>query len=73
MIDMFMNSVKLFIAGKLFRDSKAVMLQWLKGFALSLALMLAVGWFVSPLVGVVVASLVGGVIQPLLFKDLKYA
>lgn len=73
MIDMFVNSVKLFIAGRLFRDSKAVMLQWLKGFALSLALMLAVGWFVSPLVGVVVASLVGGVIQPLLFKDLKYA
>jgi hypothetical protein len=73
MFDMFMNSVKLFIAGKLFRDSKAVLLQWLKGFALSLALMLGLGWFVSPLVGVVVASLVGGVLQPLLFKDLKYA
>jgi len=73
MIDMFMNSVKLFLAGKLFRDSKAVLMQWLKGFALSLVLMLAVGWFVSPLVGVVVASLVGGVMQPLFFKDLKYA
>ena len=73
MFDMFMNSVKLFIAGKLFRDSKAVLLQWTKGFALSLALMLGLGWFVSPLVGVVVASLVGGVLQPLLFKDLKYA
>lgn len=73
MIDMFINSVKLFIAGKLFRDGKAVVVQWLKGFSLSLALMLVVSWAVSPLVGVVLTSLVGGVIQPLLFKDLKYA
>lgn len=73
MIDMFMNSVKLFFAGKLFRDSRAVLLQWLKGFALSLALLLVLGILVSPLVGVIVASLVGGFAQPLLFKDLKYA
>jgi hypothetical protein len=73
MFDMFMNSVKLFLAGKLFRDKRDVLMQWLKGFGASLALLLAVGWFVSPLVGVVVASLVGGYIQPLLFKDLKYA
>jgi hypothetical protein len=73
MIDMFMNSVKLFFAGKLFRESRAVMTQWLKGFALTLVAMLAFGFFVSPLIGVVVASLVGGFVQPLLFKDLKYA
>lgn len=73
MFDMFMNSVKLFFAGKLFRDSRAVLTQWLKGFAVCLVLLLAVGWFVSPLLGVVVASLVGGLIQPVLFKDLKYA
>jgi hypothetical protein len=30
MLDMFMNSVKLFFAGKLFRESRAVMMQWLK-------------------------------------------
>ena len=47
--------------------------QWFKGFAVCLALMLLLGWWVSPLVGVVVASLVGGALQPLLFKDLKYA
>ncbi len=73
MLDMFMNSVKLFFAGKLFRESRAVMMQWLKGFALTLVAMLTLGFFVSPLAGVVVASLVGGFIQPLLFKDLKYA
>jgi hypothetical protein len=73
MFDMFMNSVKLFFAGKLFRDKRDVLTQWLKGFGVCLALLLAVGWFVSPLVGVIVASVVGGLIQPILFKDLKYA
>ena len=69
---MFLNSVKLFFAGKLFRDNRAVLTQWLKGFGLSLALLVGVGTLVSPLVGVVVSSLVGGFMQPLLFKDLKY-
>lgn len=73
MVDMFLNSVRLFFAGKLFRDSRAVLMQWLKGFTVCLALLLLLGWWVSPLVGVVVASLVGGALQPLLFKDLKYA
>ena len=73
MFDMFMNSVKLFFAGKLFRDNRDVLAQWLKGFGLCLALLLVVGWFVSPLVGVIVDSVVGGLIQPVLFKDLKYA
>lgn len=73
MFDMFMNSVKLFFAGKLFRDNRDVLTQWFKGFGVCLALLLAIGWFVSPLVGVVVASVVGGLIQPVLFKDLKYA
>jgi hypothetical protein len=71
--DMFVNSAKLFFAGRLFRDNRGVLLQWLKGFAVSLVLLVALGWIASPLVGVVVASLVGGYIQPLLFKDLKYA
>ena len=73
MTDMFMNSVKLFFAGKLFRDNRAVLTQWLKGFGLSLALLLVFGLLVSPLLGVVIASAVGGFMQPLLFKDLKYA
>ncbi len=73
MFNMFLNSVKLFFAGKLFRDSRAVLMQWLKGFSLCLGLLLVLGWLVSPLAGVVVASLVGGFMQPLLFKDLKYA
>lgn len=73
MLDMFLNAVKLFFAGRLFRDKRDVMRQWLKGFALSLVLVLVVGWLVSPLAGVVVAAVVGGFAQPVLFKDLKYA
>lgn len=73
MLDMFMNSVRLFLVGKLFRDNRAVLLQWLKGFGVTLAVLLVLGVLVSPLVGVVAGSLVGGFVQPLLFKDLKYA
>ena len=73
MLAMFMNSVKLFFAGKLFRNNHAVLVQWLKGFGASLGLLLVLGWLVSPLVGVVAAAVVGGFIQPVLFKDLKYA
>ena len=73
MFEMFTNSVKLFFAGKLFRDNRDVLTQWLKGFGLCLALLLVLGWFVSPVIGVVVASVVGGLVQPVLFKDLKYA
>lgn len=72
MFDMFMNSVKLFFAGRLFRDGREVFKQWLKGFALCLGLLVVVGWLVSPLVGVVVSAVVGGFAQPWLFKDLKY-
>ena len=73
MFDMFVNSVKLFFAGRLFRDGRAVLMQWLKGFAICLAVLLLVGALVSPTAGVILASLIGGFVQPLLFKDLKYA
>ena len=73
MVEMFLSSVRLFIRGKLFRDNRAVLKQWLIGFAVSTALLLAVGWLTSPWIGVIVASVVGGGLQPYLFKDLKYA
>jgi hypothetical protein len=72
MLDMFKNSVILFCRGKLFRENKMVLMQWLKGFAITLAILLAVGFMVNPLVGIIVASIVGGALQPILFKDLKY-
>jgi len=69
---MFWNSVLLFFKGKLFRDRGQVFLKWLTGFALTLAVLLIAGYLVSPLFGVIVASLLGGALQPYLFKDLKY-
>jgi hypothetical protein len=71
-LQMFMNSLRLFLRGKLFRDNGSVFRQWLKGFVLTLALFLIAARCVSPLAGVIIASLIGGAVQPWLFKDLKY-
>jgi hypothetical protein len=71
-LQMFTCSVQLFLRGKLFRDGRQVFSQWLKGFLLTLGLLLAVGWMFNPLMGVILGSLVGGALQPYLFKDLKF-
>ena len=73
MFQMFTSSVRLFFQGKLFRDKTAVFKQWLIGFAATLVVLLVLGWLVSPWLGVIVASVMGGAMQPYLFKDLKYA
>jgi hypothetical protein len=73
MLQMFANSLQLFFKGKLFRDNGLVFKQWLKGFALTLVVMLAVGFAVTPLIGVIAGALAGGAAQPYLFKDLKYS
>ena len=72
MFQMFASSVKLFLKGKLFRDGRQVFAQWLKGFILTLGLLLVIGWVFNPYVGVILGSLAGGALQPYLFKDLKY-
>jgi hypothetical protein len=43
-----------------------------KGFLLTLGLLLVAGWVFNPVIGVILGSLVGGALQPYLFKDLKY-
>lgn len=73
MYEMFKSSTLLFLRGKLFRDNTAVFKQWLIGFAITLVILVVVGWLISPCIGVIVASLVGGAAQPYLFKNLKYA
>jgi len=72
MFQMFKNSMQLFFKGKLFRDNGLVFKQWLKGFVLTLTVLLVVGFIFNPLIGVIVGSLFGGAVQPYLFKDLKY-
>jgi hypothetical protein len=74
MWDMFTNSLRLFLKGKLFREPRAVFRQWLIGFGVAL---IAVVGFVKlsiPLwIAVTVVALAAGVLQPYLFKNLKYA
>ena len=48
MFDMVLNSIKLFVAGKLFRDNWAFFRQLGAGFAVTLALMLALGASTRP-------------------------
>ena len=73
MLEMILYSVRSFFRGKLFRDHGMAFRQWLKGFLITLGLLLAIGYYVDPLIGVAVASLVGGAVQPYLFRDIKYA
>jgi hypothetical protein len=74
MWDMFSNSLRLFVRGKLFREPGAVLRQWSIGFGVSLVAFVAfVKLGVSLWIVVTVVSLAAGVLQPYLFKNLKYA
>ncbi|MEJ2345889.1 MAG: hypothetical protein P8076_08495 [Gammaproteobacteria bacterium] len=73
MIEMFANSVILFMKGKLFQDQRLVLQR--SGIATAVTAILCV---VLALVGlplwaaVIIAALVGGAMQPYLYKDLRY-
>lgn len=72
MFDMFLNSAKLFLRGKLFQNSNQALKQWLIGLAVTLAVLLALSWLLNPLVAAISGGLLGGALMPYLFKDLKY-
>jgi uncharacterized protein (DUF983 family) len=73
MWDLFSNSLQLFLKGKLFRDPGAVLRQWLIGFAVAFAVVVLLVKVGTPVwLAVVVTALVGGALQPVLFKNLKY-
>jgi hypothetical protein len=70
---MFVNSLKLFVKGKLFREPRQVLRQWLIGFAVSLAGVVVLAQVGLPLwLAIAIAALGSGALQPFLFKDLKY-
>jgi hypothetical protein len=74
MWDMFSNSLQLFLKGKLFREPGAVFRQWLIGFGVSLIVVVVLVKVGVPLwIAVAVTALAAGVLQPYLFKNLKYA
>jgi hypothetical protein len=73
MWDMFVNSLKLFLKGKLFREPVAVLRQWLICCVLSVAAIVALTKAgLSLFLGVPVVALLGGALQPYLFRNLKY-
>lgn len=72
MFSMFLDSARLFLQGKLFRDNGAVFRSWLIGFAVAMVLLLGVATYVNFWLGAVVSGLVGGALMPYLFRHLKY-
>jgi membrane associated rhomboid family serine protease len=73
MLGMAMNSTKLFLAGKLFKDNSKVVRQMLIGAGAGIVAGVIVGLFAPIWVAALAAGAVAGFVQPMLFKDLKYA
>lgn len=74
MWDMFSNSLRLFVKGKLFRDPAAVLRQWLIGCGVSFVAVVIFVKLGMPLwIAVVFVAVAAGGLQPVLFKNLKYA
>jgi len=70
----FLDTVALFLKGKLFRDVKMVIRQALIGNAIAAALVIGLAKIGIPLfLAIIVGAVVSGAMQPWLFKDLKYA
>ena len=74
MFEMAKNSITLFLQGRLFKDINAVMRQALIGIVITAAIVIGMSFAGLPLwLAAALGGFVGGVAQPILFKDLKYA
>jgi len=73
MLEMAISSGKLFLAGKLFQDNKLVMKQFAIGAGAGAVTVIVVGQFAPIWVAAIVGGGLSGLLQPFLFKDLKYA
>lgn len=73
MFGMAMNSAKLFFAGKLFKENGKVFRQMAIAILIG-AILLYLGSLALPLwAAAIIGGAVAGFLQPILFKDLKYA
>jgi hypothetical protein len=73
MWSMATNSISLFFRGKLFADPAKVYRQLAVGIAVTALLLVILAQIGAPLwSAALVAGLVGGALQPYLFKDLRY-
>ncbi len=73
MWNMFLNSARLFLKGKLFRDMNQVIRQGAIGVLIGVLLLVILARLGLPTwLAAMIAGLVSGTAQPYLFKDLKY-
>jgi hypothetical protein len=67
------SSMSLFFRGKLFADPAAAYRQLAIGIAVTAILMIGLGLAGVPLwIAALISGLIGGALQPYLFKDLRY-
>jgi hypothetical protein len=72
-LELFLQSAGLFLRGKLFRNPAHVWSRAAIGVAATaLSCVLLVKWLDAVWPAVLVSALLGGALQPWLFKDLKY-
>ena len=72
MLEAILDSLKLFLTGRLFQDYGKVAKQFFIGALCGALVMIAVGYLTIPLLGAIAGGAVAGSLQPYLFKDLKY-
>ncbi len=73
MIGTAIDSAKLLFAGKLFRDNGKAMRQLALGSAVGAVVVIVLGLFLPLWLAAVLGGAASGLLQPHLFKDLKYA
>lgn len=73
MIGTAIDSAKLLIAGKLFRDNGKAMRQLALGSAVGALVVIVLGLVLPLWLAAVLGGAASGLLQPYLFKDLKYA
>ncbi len=72
MFEIAKSSMLLFLQGRLFRNPNEVLRQLAIGIGLTIVLFLLLAKFVGLPIAAVIAGFLGGAIQPVLFKDLKF-
>ncbi len=71
---MAQNSIVLFFRGKLFAEPGKAMMQLLIGIVVTAVLFVVLAKFGAALwLAALIASLIGGALQPYLFRNLRYA
>ncbi len=73
MISTALSSARLFLSGRLFKDNGKVIRQLAIGSGVGALVVIAIGLVAPAWLAAVAGGAVSGFLQPILFKDLKYA